>query len=304
MKNVLVTGATGFIGSRLINLLISEGFYVRAIGKGLPKGIDTIFCDFFVDNIPEIAFNDIDIVIHLAGYAHDLKNSPKKYSTYQKINVDATVKLLSLSANHSVKKFIFVSSVKAGGLPLPGECASEKQQVSPDGIYGKTKRDAEIKALDIGRQSCMHVSIVRPSLVYGPGAKGNLASMLMGIEKGWFPPLPETGNRRSMVHVDDLVLAILFVINDELANGEVFIVTDGAPHSSREIYDGMRYVLGKAPIKWSIPKVLFNIVSMINTGIRYKVNKLLGDECYSSAKIEALGFKANKSLRDMNETDY
>jgi UDP-glucose 4-epimerase len=73
--------------------------------------------------------------------------------------------------------------------------------------------------VEIGWQSGMHVSIVRPSLVYGPRVKGNLRLMMAGIKKGWFPPLPETGNRRSKIHVDDLVRVILLLANDECANG-------------------------------------------------------------------------------------
>ena len=150
----------------------------------------------------------------------------------------------------------------------------------------------------------MRVSIIRPSLVYGPNVKGNLQLMLSGIKSGWFPPLPETGNKRSMIHVDDLVRAILLVAEDDRAIGEIFIATDGTPHSSRDIYNAMCNVLGKSIPKWSVPKFLFDMVSLISSRIKYKVNKLLGDECYSSKKLEKLGFKAQKTLKDMNETDF
>jgi UDP-glucose 4-epimerase len=128
--------------------------------------------------------------------------------------------------------------------------------------------------------------------------------MLSGIKKGWFLPLPETGNTRSMIHVDDLVLAILLVASDDHANGEIFIATDSTPYFSRDIYNTMCKVLGKSIPKWSVPKILFDIASLVDPRIKYKINKLLGDECYSSAKLEALGFKAKKSLKDMNETDF
>jgi nucleoside-diphosphate-sugar epimerase len=100
----------------------------------------------------------------------------------------------------------------------------------------------------------MHVSIVRPTLVYGPGVKGNLALMQLGIEKGWFPPLPEVGNRRSMIHVDDLVQVLLLAANDDRANGEIFIATDGVPHSSANIYEAICHVLGKAVPRWNRTK--------------------------------------------------
>ena len=162
----------------------------------------------------------------------------------------------------------------------------------PDGIYGETKREAELRLLEITQQSNMHVAIVRPALVYGPEAKGNLQLMCTGFEKGWFPPLPETGNRRSMIHVDDLVQALLLVAENSRANREIFIATDGKPHSSREIYEAMCRIVGKEVPHWSVPKFLFDLVGLMSPRIRYKVDKLLGDEYYSSEKLEALGFKA------------
>jgi len=107
-----------------------------------------------------------------------------------------------------------------------------------------------------------------------------------------------------LIHVDDLVQAILLVSKDKRANGEIFIATDGAPYSSREIYNAMCGVAGQLIPKWSVPKTLFNLASLVSLRVKYKINKLLGDECYSSAKLEALGFKAKKSLKDMNETDF
>ena len=190
-----------------------------------------------------------------------------------------------------VRSFVFVSSVKAGGQYVVGE---------PNGIYGETKREAELKLLELCQQSEMHLSIVRPSLVYGPGVKGNLELMRRGIEQGWFPPVPETENRRSMIHVDDLVQALLLVAEDKRANGEIFIATDGVPHSSREIYDAICQSVGKIVPQWSVPKVVFEGLSLLSPRIRYNVDKLLGNDYYSSEKLEKLGFQVKKSLKDFD----
>jgi nucleoside-diphosphate-sugar epimerase len=304
MLNVLVTGATGFVGQHLIECLKLDGYNIKAISRNLIPSVETVICDFLKDDIPDNALKGIDIVFHLAGYAHDLKSESGIEQTYQKINVDITSKLLLLSVKNNVKKFIFVSSVKAGGVSRQGKCATEKSLSEPDGVYGKTKREAELKILETGRESSMHVSILRPALIYGPKVKGNLQLMMQGIKKGWFPPLPEIGNRRSMIHVDDIVRALLFLANNKKSNGEVFIATDGRTYSSRNIYEIMRCVLGKNPLNWSIPKSLFSLIALFNTNLRYKIDKLLGDECYSSEKLQSLGFKAQKELKQMNETDF
>ena len=299
-----VTGGGGFIGQRLTVALKQLGGEIRVLSREEKSDYDTIVCDLQSEVIPDQAFNNVDTVFHLAGFTHDMRDASKISDFYYKVNVSATVQLANLAVKSGVKRFVFVSSVKAGGSPAPGICANEKDQKNIGDVYGKTKREAELKLLAIGRESDMHVSIIRPSLVYGPDVKGNLKLMLSGIGKGWFPPLPETGNRRSMIHVDDLVRAILLVTEDKRANGEIFIATDGTPHSSRGIYNAMCNVIGKSIPKWSVPKFLFDVVSLISPRIKYKLNKLLGDECYSSAKLEALGFKAQKTLKDMSETDF
>ena len=297
----LIIGATGFVGQRLVKATDAN---IRVLSREKQPDYETVVCDLQSEVIPVNTLDGVDTVFHLAGFAHDMRDAGKIKDLYYKVNVRATVQLANLAVKSGVKRFVFVSSVKAGGAPPLGICANEKDQKETENVYGKTKREAELKLLEIGKDSGMHVSIIRPSLVYGPNVKGNLQLMLSGVRVGWFPPLPETGNRRSMIHVDDLVRAILLVAKDECANGEIFIATDGTPYSSREIYNAMCGVAGKSIPKWSVPKNLFDMASLINPRIKYKLNKLLGDECYSSAKLEALGLKAQKTLKDMNETSF
>jgi len=304
MTKYLVTGSTGFIGNRLLGLLKTINCDVRLLARSKVDNYETVVCNLGKDRIPKHTLESIDTVFHLAGFAHDMQDPSEVQHLYHAVNVEATVELARLAVISGVKRFVFVSSVKAGGSPLSERCASEGDQGDPEGVYGKSKREAELKLLKIGKESGMHISIIRPSLVYGPNVKGNLKLMLAGIKKGWFPPLPETGNRRSMIHVDDLVRAIFLVAEDNRANGEIFIATDGKPYSSREIYSAMCNIVGRSVPKWSIPKFLFNMIAIISLKIRYKVDKLLGDECYSSKGLEALGFKAQRTLKEMNETDF
>jgi UDP-glucose 4-epimerase len=296
VNTYFVTGATGFVGNRLIKKLRegSKKTDIKILSRKQLSDYGAIVCDLQNDEIPQDALENMDTVFHIAGITHDMSNASKVKHLYHAVNVVATVKLAELAVCSAVKHFVFVSSVKAGGV---GE---DNVETKPEGVYGRTKREAEIKLLDIGRKSGMHVSIVRPSLVYGAGAKGNLALMRKGIEQGWFPPLPETGNRRSMIHVDDLVEALLIVAEDERANGEIFIATDGVPKSSRKIYEAICHSVGKEVPKWSVPKFLFDGLSLVSPRIRYKVDKLLGDEYYSSEKLEELGFRAEKSLLDFD----
>ena len=296
MKLFFITGVTGFIGQRLARALKGN---VRVLSRSNILDFETIVCDLGKDIIPHNALKGVDTVFHLAGLAHDSRDEDKIKDIYQKVNVDATVQLANLAIQSGVKKFVYISSVKA-----EIDSTNEKYSYESKDIYGKTKREAELKLLKMSHNSNMMVSIIRPSLVYGPNVKGNLQKMLVGIKKGWFPPLPETGNKRSMVHVDDLVLAILFVANDSRTNGEIYNVTDGKSYSSSDIYKSLCQLNGKVIPRWILPVFVFNIISKLSPHFKYKVKKLLGSEFYSSKKIELLGFKPKKTLKDMNETDF
>ena len=305
MRKVFVTGATGFISRKLLAKLKQQDIKLKVLSRTVQSEYQTVVCDLESEVIPKDALDGIDTVFHLAGYAHDLRDSGQLEQVYRLINVDASLHLAQAAIQNDVKKFVYVSSVKAGGSKsISGRCMTEMDQVEPKDIYGKTKREAEIKLLEIGRRSNMHISIIRPSLVYGPDVKGNLRLMKAGIKRGWFPPLPEVNNRRSMIHVDDLVQALMLVAEDKRANGEIYIATDGEQYSSRQIYEEICAALNKPVPRWSVPRVIFDIVSLMSSRLRYSVDKLLGDECYSSKKLKSLGFEAKRSLREMNETHF
>jgi len=309
-ERFLVTGATGFIGSHLIKFLkkniddCNKSNQIRIISRRKLLQYDSIVCDLKDQQISHDALYGIDTVFHIAGYVGDLQGTPKNTSIYHIVNVEATQRLLDLAVHSGVKRFVFISTVKAGGYAKQDKCISEIDQSEPSGVYGKTKRNAELRVLEAAHHTDMHVSIVRPALVYGPGMKGNLAMMQAAVKKGWFPPLPETGNRRSMVHVDDLVRALMFVAKNKQANGQIYIVTDSVPHSSREIYEAIRHSVCKTHCDWSVPKWMFDLAGAMSSKVLLNLDKLFEDECYSSAKLEALGFKVEKGLMDCARSDF
>tara|TARA_B100000809_G_scaffold251590_1_gene285249 strand:- start:1035 stop:1928 length:894 start_codon:yes stop_codon:yes gene_type:complete len=295
---VLVTGASGFVGRRLCKFLIKKNISVRVVlrKKDITFG-ETILCDFEKETLSFEAFHDVETVFHLAGCTHDVNNK-RNIDIYRKINTETTTKIAEMAGANKVKNFVFVSSVKAGGSPAQGKIISEIDQGDPEGIYGVTKRDAELKLLDIGSQSKMHISIVRPTLIYGPGLKGNFLQMHEAVAKGWFPPLPFINNSRSLIHVDDLVRALWLVALDGRARNQIYIATDGESYSSREIYESICHSLDKPIPKWYIPYFIFLIPSLFSGGLRHKVKKLFEDSNYSSKKLESLGFKAKYSFRE------
>jgi len=307
---ILVTGGTGFIGKRLVDKLAKSDNKIRILSskKNLQhsyKGsVEFIHHDLMKDEITKNILSGCDTIYHLAGYAHDLKSNSNINHKYWQLNVDATINLARMAVHCGVKKFIFVSSVKAGGSFNSNREITEKDQKNPEDIYGITKREAEIRLFEIGRQTGLFVSIIRPSLIYGPGVKGNLRLMLSGIDNGWFPPLPETGNFRSLIHVDDVVDAIFLLKNDDRANGEIFIATDGVAYSARDIYISMCKFLGKPMPFWSVPKFFISFLSSMFPAFKHKINKLNSNEIYSNKKLESIGFQSKNTLGEVNEKSF
>jgi UDP-glucose 4-epimerase len=301
MINILLTGSSGYVGKKLVSAIDSDDVSIRLISRINNPIYTTEICDFRNEFVSSGFMKGVDTVFHLAGIAHD---SSRFEEDYYKVNVIASQKLVELAVKSGVKRFIYVSSVKAGGEGEKDLCLREDDNRVPESIYGKTKREAEIKLLKVGNDSGMHISIIRPALIYGPQVKGNLAKMIKAINQGWFPPLSSINNKRSMVHVDDVVRAILFVASNEKANGEIFNLTDGRHHSSQEIYKTICKAIGKPIPKWSIPVFAFKLLAFLSPRIKYKINKLIGDDYYSSEKLKLIGFKTHKSLKDINETIF
>jgi len=303
-KNILITGSSGFIGKRLVNALSNSSNKLILLSRTIDSRIShkQIVSDFLKDDLNSDYFHNVDIVFHLAGCAHDTNNK-KNESYYHQINVEATIKLAKLALKHNVKKFVFISSVKAGTNEMVHNNPLKIDDKIKD-IYGITKKEAELRLLEIHKKSQMNIIIVRPALVYGPEVKGNLELMLKGIRHGWFPPLPEVQKYHSMVHIDDLIRALMFLVEDNRANGDTFILTDEHKYSSRDIYETLCYACNKKPFNWSVPKFVFELIGYLHPVIRFKMRKLFDDETYSSDKIKALGFNPIKSLKDINETIF
>ncbi|WP_295884172.1 NAD-dependent epimerase/dehydratase family protein, partial [uncultured Thiohalocapsa sp.] len=202
----LVTGAGGFVGTALCRRLRADGHRVRALLRQPADGPwdERLTCDLGTDPLPVGLMDGIDGVFHLAGIAHVQDVAGISDAVYKQVNVAGTAALLDAAVTAGVRGFVYFSSIKAAA--EPGErCVDETWDAWPADAYGRSKREAEALVLRAGREQGLHVCNLRPCLVYGPGVKGNLARLIEAVDRGRFPPLPELGNRRSMVGLDDLI---------------------------------------------------------------------------------------------------
>ena len=261
------------------------------------------------DSVAADVLADVDTVYHLAGVVHAMAAADVDPSLYHRVNVAASEALATQAVRAGVKRFIYFSSVKA--VADPGdECVDESWQRPPHDPYGQSKREAEKRLFAIGRDSGMQVTVLRPALVYGAAVKGNLRRMLQAIDSGRFPPLPDTANRRSMVSVDDLVDAATLVAATPQADGQVYIVSDESPYSTRQLSDWMHATLGRRVSRWSVPVFVLRAGAVCGDGIEVLsgrlvplnsavLKRLLGSACYRSDKLQQqLGWRPRTHFRD------
>jgi nucleoside-diphosphate-sugar epimerase len=187
----------------------------------------------------------------LAGIAHVSGQIDSDAAQYWRVNVDGTQSLVDAAADAGINRFVYFSSVKAVADP-DRERVDETWDLVPEDAYGRSKREAESRVLEASKGG-LDVCVLRPTLVYGPGVKGNLQRMLEAVASGRFPPIPEVGNRRSMVSVRDLAEAAWLAMTKESARGQTYIVADGVDYSTRDIYIAMCQALGRKAPSWCLP---------------------------------------------------
>lgn len=306
----LITGSTGFIGRRVLAALIRRGDDCRVLERSESGAPNSVCADLTKAQALAEACAGIDCVIHCAGYAHAFSaRSSDETRLHWQVNFEGTRNLVEAAGRAGVRCFVFLSSVKA--MADPGEaCVNEDYSGEPDSEYGLSKRAAEATVIDAARTYGMHVVNLRLSMVYGFGGRGNLERMGRLVRQGFFPPLPETGNRRSLVHVIDVVAAILAVASDRRAAGKTYIICGPEAPSGRQLFDALREVSGMKPCAWSISESLLRLLAWAGDGLgkllgrRLPLNsevlrRLLGSACYDGSRIQVeIGWKPVVHLRD------
>lgn len=313
---IAVTGSTGFVGTALLPALDAAGAQARLLVRvSHPTQFPAQLAVQRGDLADRAALTSLvtgsDSVLHLAGYAHALsKPDPIELERHRRINLEGTQNLFNAAAAAGVRRFVFVSSVKAGGEDMH-ECLNERSARPPADPYGRIKRQTEDWLFEQGVRRSVEISVLRPALVYGPGVKGNLAAMLRAIDRGRFPPVPETHNIRSMVSVQDLVAALLAAITRAEAAGQVCIIDDGEAYSTRRIYMAMASAIGKHVPFWSLPagalRALGHVGDFGELLLRRSLpfnstlaTRLLDSACYRSVQADSvLGIKPRYRFEDV-----
>lgn len=249
---IALTGSSGFIGGRLLELLTASGASTVTLGRSASSDSCSEFV--FLD-LGDASF-DVEhslryggVVIHCAARAHVMdENLSDPLAAYLQFNTESTLRLASQAAAAGVHRFIYLSSVKAlGESTRIDEPFAYDSPLAPEDDYGISKARAEEGLREIATRTGMEVTIIRPPLVYGRGVKANFAAMMRLAERNLPLPLASVRNKRSMVALDNLVDLIVTCISHPNAGNQIFMVSDDADVSTPELLSAMTRAHGKKP---------------------------------------------------------
>ena len=260
---IFVTGASGFVGSKLVHKLayIDNFSIYGAVHRNnltVSQSVEAIE----IQSLNNVGlFKDlgkIDAVIHLAAKTSGGKQASFiEKSRMKEINVDGTLNLARQAAEHGVKRFVFLSTVKVNGEQTRrGEPFAEEDLPQPEDSYSRSKWEAEEGLIEISQKTGMEVVIIRPPLVYGPGVKGNFASLMRLVATGLPLPLGRIDNKRSLIGLENLVDFIITCVVHPAAANQTFFVSDGNDLSTSELLMLIVKVMGKPSRMLPVPSGL------------------------------------------------
>lgn len=296
--NILVTGATGFVGRFLCTRLLAEGWSVRGTllasetSVSLVKGVDPVVIEPIGSDTPWAqALNGIDTVIHLAARVHIMDDpSADPLAEFRKVNTDGSRQLAREASKAGVKRLVFISTIKVNGeesaIPY-----TEKSSSQPTDPYGISKWEAEQALRLIEAETGLEVVVARPTLVYGPGVKANFFKLMKTVKLGIPIPLASINNNRSLIYIGNLVDALTVCAVHPAASGKTFLVSDGEDVSTPELIRRTASALGFQARLLPFPLSLLLIAGKL-TGKIAAVNRLSGSLTVDSSRIRLeLGWK-------------
>jgi nucleoside-diphosphate-sugar epimerase len=244
---VAVTGANGFIGRHLVDLLRARAYRVRPLVRAAdPSFPDAHITGNLTGTVPwSSLLEGVDCVVHCAGMAHVELRSAEDHARAEQANTGATRALARAAAAAGVQQFIYLSSAKVMGERSGARPWTEDDPPAPADPYARSKAAAEAALAEVGGAADLCVTVLRPPLVYGPGVRANFLRLLALADSPWPLPLGSAHAPRSLVYVGNLVDAIAACIGQRDACGQTFFVTDGQDTSVAELLRLLRKSLSR-----------------------------------------------------------
>ncbi|UTW02709.1 SDR family oxidoreductase [Amphritea atlantica] len=299
--NILLTGATGFLGRHLVKGLAVKGVNVTASIRQevhLPVARTCIINSLDIDTDWSCALAEQKVVIHSAARAHIMEDEVyDPLAEYRQVNVEGTLNLARQAAEAGVQRFIFISSIGVNG--NINTCPfTENDEPTPAEFYAQSKWEAEQGLWNIHNETGIEVVIIRPPLVYGPGAPGNFARLVRLVEKGWPLPFGAVHNKRSFVAVDNLVDLIVTCIDHPAAANQVFLAGDGEDLSTSDLLRGIAAAMEKPSRLVAVPENYLRLAAKF-LGKEKLADRLLGSLQVDISKArDSLGWEPPFSVEE------
>jgi nucleoside-diphosphate-sugar epimerase len=264
MMRVLLTGATGFVGSALSIALAERGYLVRAalrVDRPLPRGCaeKVIVGDISPDTEWGEALRDVDGVVHAAARAHAPDAGAANAELCMRVNAGGTQQLADSAAAAGITRFVFLSSVKVNGERTVARPYAPTDEPRPQDAYGVSKWTAERHLTQLAARTPMRTAIVRAPLVYGPGVRANFLRLMRWIDKERPLPLGAVDNTRSLVSIWNLCDLLVDLLQNPVAPGRVWMVSDGEDLSTSDLVRRIGYAMGRRVRLLPVPITLLRM---------------------------------------------
>jgi UDP-glucose 4-epimerase len=295
---VLITGASGFIGTYLAPGLKRDGWEVRrAVRKATGQDDEVVIGSIGPDTDWSAALTDVDAVVHLAARVHH-QHEEYAVEIYRTVNIEGTLRLARSAVDAGVRHFIFVSTVLVHGRSNDSRGPfSENDVLTPRGLYGISKAAAEAGLKNLTQSSDMSVTVVRPPLVYGFGAKGNFSLLTRAVKSGFPLPFASIQNRRAFVSVENLVSFISWRLSKPEGKYEIFLVADAEQVSTPEFIQRLAEAAGTRSRLFPMPVPVLGLFLKISG--RHEANEsLIGSLELDVSKVLSTGWRPVVTLDD------
>jgi nucleoside-diphosphate-sugar epimerase len=284
---VALTGATGFIGRHLLRELPKRGYRLRVLMRRPtaipPEASGAVVGDLARPQNMAAALAGVEAVIHSAGIAHAMSGVPE--DDYRVLNTEATIGLARAAERVGVKRFVFLSSIRAQSGPVAEEELTEEMEPRPTDAYGQSKLAAEEGLAKLG----IDWVALRPVLVYGPGVKGNMAALLRLARSPYPLPLGGLKARRSLLSLDNLAAAVDTALSAPGPLRRPLIAADPEPLSVPAMVAAMREGLGRRPGLVAAPQALIEAACRA-LGRSEAFERLAGSLVARPSALQALGW--------------